>query len=239
MLAYTPEYIEARDSWPGIEDGPAKPNRSKRTGIKVFQNTFVERFLARSHWVLPGVWFFPIAAFCIYQGAAVRQLSALSLVGGFLGGLLAWTLLEYTLHRWVFHLSLGTGAFRRNILFMAHGYHHEFPDDPGRLVAPPLMSWPIAAVLAALYLTVLGPFAEVAFAGTLVGYIAYDWVHYYTHHARPTSRLGQYIRRYHILHHHRDHDAKYGISSPLWDVIIGTYGTPVYGREKSSESPST
>lgn len=60
------------------------------------------------------------------------------------------------------------------------------------------------------------------FAGTVTGYIVYDWVHCYTHHCRPTKRIGKFIRRYHMEHHYRDHDSHFGISSPLWDYIFGT-----------------
>lgn len=241
MLGYTTDYVEARDHWAGISDGPARQNRAKRKGIPVFRNGFVEHVLARSHWVLPGVWFFPLIAFGSWRALAVRDWSVPAFLGLVAAGVLAWTALEYALHRWVMHLPTGTGAIRRDFLFMAHGYHHEFPDDPYRLVAPPLMSWPLAALVAGAYYLALGPAWEAVFAGTLLGYVAYDWTHYYTHHARPTSRLGKFLRKYHIQHHFRDHDAKFGISSPLWDLVLGTYGAPVNraAGEAASEAASS
>ena len=63
-----------------------------------------------------------------------------------------------------------------------HGYHHEFPNDRLRLVAPPLMFWTLAVVFGLLYYVVFGGrvWAQV-FSGTVAGYLAYDCIHYYTH----------------------------------------------------------
>jgi sterol desaturase/sphingolipid hydroxylase (fatty acid hydroxylase superfamily) len=78
-------------------------------------------------------------------------------------------------------------------------------------------------VIAAAYFALLGPFHWLSwFAGTSAGYITYDWVHYYTHHFRPKTRFGRYLRRYHMEHHYRDSDSHFGISSPLWDWVFGT-----------------
>lgn len=225
MALYTREYVEARDHWYGISDGPDELNRKRRKGIRVYNNAFIEFVLARSHWVLPGVWFLPLASYLIYTSTASWSLPVLA--GLVVAGVLAWTLLEYNIHRWIMHIVPGENAFVRDFIFLLHGYHHEFPDDPWRLVAPPLMSWPIAAIIAGIYWTLLGAAAAPVFAGTLLGYVAYDWIHYFTHHARPKKGVGKFLRVYHIQHHYRDHDDKFGISSPLWDVLLGTYGLPV------------
>jgi sterol desaturase/sphingolipid hydroxylase (fatty acid hydroxylase superfamily) len=108
---------------------------------------------------------------------------------------------------------------------MMHGYHHEFPNDPMRLVAPPLMSWPLAALFAALFRGLLGPgLWWPLFSGFVAGYLAYDWIHYYTHHFRPTTALGKFLRRNHMVHHFGDSGINHGISSPLWDYAFRTYG---------------
>ena len=112
---------------------------------------------------------------------------------------------------------------------MAHGYHHEFPRDPYRLVAPPFMSWPLALVIGTGYALGFGALWTPLFAGTVAGYLAYDWIHYYAHHARPKTRIGRFMQRYHLQHHYRDHDAHFGISCPLWDLVFGTYKVRVRG----------
>lgn len=58
--------------------------------------------------------------------------------------------------------------------------------------------------------------------GMLLGYIAYDCIHYYIHHGSP--RLGplKNLRTAHMCHHYQEHDSGYGISSRLFDVVLGT-----------------
>jgi sterol desaturase/sphingolipid hydroxylase (fatty acid hydroxylase superfamily) len=101
-----------------------------------------------------------------------------------------------------------------------------------RLVAPLLLSIPIGLVIAAVYVLAFGTHAWLTwFAGTAIGYITYDWMHYYTHHFRPTTRLGKFLRRYHMEHHYKDSESHFGISSPLWDWVFGT----AKGRDEAAE----
>ena len=107
--------------------------------------------------------------------------------------------------------------------FSCMEYHHDFPNDKMRLVAPPLMSWPIALALG-LLTRWFGPDRWLpAFAGLTVRYLAYDYIHYYTHHFRPRWGPGKWLRRYHMLHHHDDRNSRFGVSSPLWDIVFKTY----------------
>jgi sterol desaturase/sphingolipid hydroxylase (fatty acid hydroxylase superfamily) len=219
-LAYTQECLDAADhKWPAHTDDPAFKGQKRPKRIRIFKNTFVENVLAKSHWVLPIVWFGPFIAYGLWRGFA-RETGVLGTLGLYAVGWLAWTLLEYILHRWLFHHQ-----FAKNLdSFLVHGYHHEFPEDPYRLVAPPMMSWPLAAVILSILLLTVGPrFAWTLFAGTASGYIAYDWIHYYTHHARPKYWLGKWLRKYHMLHHHKTWNKGYGVSSPLWDFVFGTF----------------
>ena len=59
-------------------------------------------------------------------------------------------------------------------------------------------------------------------SGFLAGYLAYDMLHYHTHHHRPKSRLGKKLRELHMRHHFQDHHAGYGVSAPYWDHVFGT-----------------
>ncbi len=218
---FTPEFLEVLDRWDG-DPGIPHPDNKKRVAIRVFRNDFVERWLATAHPAVPGVWTLPLVAVLLWSGhraglpAAGQGLAVAA-------GVLFWTALEYVLHRWVFH-RIPTDWFPDRVLqFMAHGYHHEFPEDPGRLVAPPLMAWPIAAVVGTGWWLVAGAWGLPLFAGTVLGYLAYDWVHYYTHHARPRNRVGKLLRRLHAIHHYSAPQWNMGISSPLWDLLLGTY----------------
>jgi len=118
-----------------------------------------------------------------------------------------------------------------------HGYHHIYPNDKMRLVAPPLMSWPVGAVLALITHWALGPGLWMpAYAGVTIGYLAYDYTHYYSHHFRPRGGPGKWLRSYHMLHHHDDRSSRFGVSSPLWDLVFNTYA-PVRRSEETRVSP--
>jgi dihydroceramide fatty acyl 2-hydroxylase len=220
LLDLTPEFVEAVERWSGHVGPPSTQNR-KKEAIRVFQSSFVENYLATSHPALPGLWFGWLIAYGAYVG--VSQHGGLG-VGLFALGVLMWTLLEYTLHRWLFH-AVPPDEFNAKVRqFMLHGYHHEFPNDPWRLVAPPLMSFPIAAVVAAFDYLVFGAGLWLpVFAGTVGGYLAYDWLHYYEHHFNPRGGVGKYLKRIHALHHFANSERNHGISSPLWDFLFRTY----------------
>jgi sterol desaturase/sphingolipid hydroxylase (fatty acid hydroxylase superfamily) len=239
LFDFTDELIETVERWDGKVGAPSAENR-KKTRLRVYKNRIIEDYFATSHPILPGVWFGPFIAYGFFLiGTTERG----PLVGGglFMLGVLAWTLLEYCLHRWPFHYQWGTSFKAKLRLFLIHGYHHEFPNDRWRLVAPPVLSWPIGLVVAGLYWLVFrgDPAWMLPFTGTLLGYLAYDWMHYYTHHGRPTLWVLKVIRRAHMVHHFKLFHMNMGISSPLWDFPFGTFawseGTVKEAMEEARE----
>lgn len=225
LLETTAEWKEALAAWNGIEDRPPKAYRSRNRGFQVLKSDFMEKYFGTSPWYMIGLWFIPVVAACMWHAFTQSGLPAWQAGAVYAVGILGWTLVEYILHRWVFHLAPLKNPFLREIQYVMHGYHHEFPDDPGRLVAPPALSWPIASVLVVLYFLTMGPFWTAAFGGTVTGYLAYDWMHYYSHHSKPKTAIGRFIRRYHAEHHYRTANSQFGLSSPLWDVLLGTFST--------------
>lgn len=226
LLRYTKECLDAaQGKWPASGDWAgesAEKRKDRPKTIRVFENDFIEKVFARSHPILPIVWFGPFIAYGLYDG--VRLGGVLQAAGLFGVGLLVWTFLEYLLHRFLFHMEARTPEERFRS-FMVHGYHHEFPNDKLRLVAPPLMSWPIAAVMLLVYHYTAGANMWILFAGTATGYIAYDWIHYYTHHFKPSNAVGKWLKQYHLLHHFDENhgNGRFGVSNPLWDFVFGTY----------------
>ncbi len=224
---FTEDCIKTIEDWDGIQSAPSPYNRKRLDGIKVMENDFIERYFATAHPILPGLWTTPLIGYGLYLGITHARSSALMIALVFVVGYLNWTLLEYMLHRFPFHLR-AKGTFQSKFsIFMMHGYHHEFPNDRMRLVAPPLMAWPPAAIIGVAYFFAVGaPYWTVMLAGTLLGYLAYDWTHFYTHHFHPKGGIGKYLRRYHLEHHFKDADTHFGISNPLWDMVLGTYSRP-------------
>jgi len=60
------------------------------------------------------------------------------------------------------------------------------------------------------------------FAAFMTGYLAYDLIHYATHHWPMKSGIGKFLTQYHLKHHYKTPDARYGVSSPLWDKVFRT-----------------
>lgn len=60
-------------------------------------------------------------------------------------------------------------------------------------------------------------------SGVILGYIAYDMLHYGMHHAKqlPGGLLRE-LKARHTHHHYKDHEAGYGISSMLFDALLHT-----------------
>jgi sterol desaturase/sphingolipid hydroxylase (fatty acid hydroxylase superfamily) len=55
-----------------------------------------------------------------------------------------------------------------------------------------------------------------------VGYLCYDYIHFATHHFRPRTRVGKFLKQHHMLHHFAEHGSRWGVSSPMWDYVFGT-----------------
>lgn len=220
LFDLTQECLDAAEGkCPPPAVGPDGKRAKPPVGIPVFRNPFVEKWLAQAHPITPGIWFGWIVVYGLYAGIVDHGWLAGPL---FVVGILITTLLEYCLHRFVFHREFA-GEKGRLRHFLLHGYHHEFPNDPMRLVLPPIGIWPVAVLVGVLWRLVFGAYWWPIFAGTAAGYIAYDWTHYYTHHFRPKRGLGKWLKRYHMLHHHDSPHHRYGITSPLWDLVFGTY----------------
>ncbi len=188
--------------------------------LRIFRNPVLES-LSHIPWkLIPLVWV-PIVSALAWIAAGPLELGWWTLPV-FLLGVVVWTLLEYALHRFVFHWQ-PTSAFGRKLHFLAHGIHHLDPWDPTRLVFPPLAGIAIAALIyLPLWLLLPLGVATALMSGILAGYIVYDLSHYYTHHARPKAKYGKYLKAWHLAHHHRWWTRMYGVSSPFWDLVFRT-----------------
>ncbi len=237
MIRYTDECLHLANHGAWLGDQPEKPRRGAQPQtIRVFKNPVLELF-SRSHPITPGIWFGPFIVWAWLTCPGNLGVGRTALL--FAAGILFFTLFEYVLHRVVFHGLIHAAEKdpkKRFSAFMAHGYHHEFPNDVSRLVMPPMISWPAATMFALVYWLAFGRAQYFpVLAGTMAGYIAYDWVHYYTHHFHPTTRLGKWVRAYHMRHHFQDHNAFFGISTPLWDLLFRTYRSPLPVKREALE----
>jgi len=234
---YTEQCHEAIDRWSGHAEAPNSWSRQFPNGIQLMKNKVAETLLGQAHPITPGIWFGPFIVYGLYQGFAAGRIG--TTIGLFALGLLIWSFMEYVLHRYVFHF-VANNAWLKQQMFFVHGYHHEFPSDKMRLVAPVFMSWPLGILFGLLYYAILGKGLWLQlFAGSAAGYLSYDWIHYYTHHFRPKTRVGKFLRRYHMEHHFKDGESHYGISNPLWDLVFGTFKSKKDLQSDPEQKPLT
>jgi sterol desaturase/sphingolipid hydroxylase (fatty acid hydroxylase superfamily) len=193
----------------------------KYKSIRIFESDTLEK-LTHVRPIVPLVVWVPIVAYFAYISFSEDHLALTSVVVWMAAGLFIWTLAEYLLHRYVFHLP-GDTPFKERLQFIIHGLHHDDPNDPTRLVMPPAASLILGAMLFSIFRAVLGGvYVDPFFAGFLIGYLCYDYTHYAIHHFTPRTRFGKMVKQNHMAHHFIGHETRWGVSSPVWDYVFGT-----------------
>lgn len=195
--------------------------------LRLFEPWYLEVCTKTPWWVVPTFWI-PVIFYCIvdkfsdnWHRSEYIKICGFTLY--FAIGILFWTLLEYVLHRWLFHIK--TKDHQSSTIctmhFILHGLHHKVPFDPLRLVFPPLPGVVLASIIY-FPLSFIMPNPRILLGGALFGYLCYDMMHYYLHYGSPTREHLYYMKRYHYQHHFAHQDQGYGITSPLWDFVFNT-----------------
>ena len=135
-----------------------------------------------------------------------------------IAGALCWSLLEYVVHRWLYHRA----PYFRDL-------HHAHHAEPNAFIgAPPIVGiLLILAIFFAPFVTTSMVAASGLTTGILIGYMSYMLVHHAAHYWKlspvswPSSWLW-HARRHHALHHHHAIECNYGITTSLWDHVFGT-----------------
>ena len=193
--------------------------------IRVFKNPFLES-LTHVHPIVPVAMWSPVVGYWLYQSHRVYSLTPVQYVLSFVAGILIWTLTEYVVHRFLFHFPV-KGPIGERLVWLFHGLHHDDPDDPTRLVMPPVPAILIVSVLYGLFSIVVPTKFMMSFmAFFIVGYLCYDYIHYGTHHWKMSSPVGRYLKKWHLQHHFKHEKSKYGVSNPLWDYVFSTVEGP-------------
>jgi sterol desaturase/sphingolipid hydroxylase (fatty acid hydroxylase superfamily) len=194
---------------------------------RLFSDDRIER-LTRTH----------ISVFCVVWTGVLIFLGILAFQGLYfiaglfasLAGIFSWTLFEYIVHRYLFHIDLRSERMN-TILFMTHGVHHHDPNDDTRNLMPLAVSLPIAAVLYWVgYVTALfaglDQIGQAVMFGFFSGYVIYDLIHYACHQWPMRHPVLRAIKKHHMRHHFRDDASNFGVSSGLWDLAFGTLHRP-------------
>lgn len=136
-------------------------------------------------------------------------------------GLLLFTLLEYIMHRFLYH-SGENYLDDKNWQYKIHGVHHSYPKDKDRLAMPLPLALLLSIGFFFLFYIVVGNYVYFFFPGFLLGYTTYLFIHYKIHTRKPPKNVFKNLWIHHLRHHHLHDDKAFGVSSPLWDYIFNT-----------------
>lgn len=196
-----------------------------RERVRLFRNPVLEALSKATPLMVAGFWI-PGAAIAIAAGTTLRERTPLDILLYGAAGLLGWTLFEYAMHRFLFHLAL-PGAWGRRLGFVIHGCHHVDPRDPLRNVMPLSVSVPYGAAIAVLADLVFDRADWLLVGGfAALGYVGYDLSHWTYHQRRARSRVFRYLQRHHWRHHAAGADGNNAVTVPFWDTVFRTRIAP-------------
>jgi sterol desaturase/sphingolipid hydroxylase (fatty acid hydroxylase superfamily) len=124
-------------------------------------------------------------------------------------GALAWTLIEYLMHRFLFH-----GGYA-----VEHLMHHRQPKS--WIGVSSVLMLPLFVMVWMVCVSAEG-FGNggAIFVGYAIAYYAYVVIHLLIHHTNSTI-----VRRLRVTHlmHHRGSNSNFGVSTNLWDRVFRTF----------------
>lgn len=165
-----------------------------------------------------------VSAVLLYAGLREGGLNLREILATGAAGLLAFSFFEYAMHRWLFHGP--AQAFQKG-----HLVHHQKPmghDSLPFFLPPALM-----LVLACLLHRVVPTVAFLLSGSFAAGYVIYGYSHWIMHSMHFRNPL---LRRWaadHHIHHFHD-DANFGVTSPLWDILLRTRYIPARRASRPS-----
>lgn len=148
-----------------------------------------------------------VAGWRLHAGGPLTALLAVGL------GLFAFSFIEYFFHRWMFHT-------RVPLFEQGHRTHHEQPLGYDSL--PFFLPAVVLLTLAGLFALIMPTGFALLMAGAITfGYIIYGLSHFIIHHVRfKHPWLRRWAGAHHVHHYHPD--SNFGLTTPLWDVLLGT-----------------
>ncbi|MCJ1403631.1 fatty acid alpha-hydroxylase [Xylographa trunciseda] len=201
-----------------------RPRHYKGGASAPLFGNFLEPLSKTAWWVIPIVWLPPVAygTFLSFMNLP----NTFAWAAYWILGLGIWTLVEYVLHRGLFHVDyyLPDNRVGITVHFLLHGIHHYLPMDKLRLVMPPTLFIALATPFWKLAHAVFfynWYVATAVFCGGIFGYVCYDLTHYFLHHRTLPSYYRE-LKKYHLQHHFADYENGFGVTSRFWDRVFGT-----------------
>ena len=145
----------------------------------------------------------------LYVGQTSWARALVTVVAGFF----IFSFIEYAAHRWLFHVI--PGPFKDG-----HTRHHKYPHgyDALPFFVPPLFMCALAAGFS--FLMPAG-YALLLTGAIALGYALYGSSHTVLHRHTFSGPLSRPWQVFHDQHHEHP-DKNFGVTTPLWDVLLGT-----------------
>ncbi|WP_286166252.1 sterol desaturase family protein [Bacillus sp. E(2018)] len=140
-------------------------------------------------------------------------------------GILIYMFSEYLTHRFFFHIKAPKNTFLFILIKRLHYDHHKKPNELKLLFLPIWYSAPSLFLLSTLLFLITRsiPYTLSFASGLLFMFFIYEWKHYVAHRPlKPKTRFGKWIKKTHTLHHYKNENYWYGVSTPFIDVLFGT-----------------
>jgi len=187
---------------------------------RIFKNQYLE-MLTKTHPLVIWGMYLPVICFLLYYSFIKAGFTWPSILLLFISGILSWTLFEYLMHRFAFHYVAHSPGAKR-IVYIIHANHHEYPRDRERLFMPPVPSLIMASIVFTLQYLLIGDSAFMFFPGFILGYLVYGTMHYAIHAWNPPFKWMKPLWRNHHLHHYKEEEKGFGVSTTIWDRVFGT-----------------
>jgi len=154
-------------------------------------------------------------------------------------------IVEYLIHRFIYHRRPPTEQSPFNDLYRAHIGHHEFPADEefftgddnwfplrvaaGSFVLHTALLWPLTGFTLAWQLAWVA-----TFLGSASAFAFYEYCHTLAHLNVKKGWFGNRVTRSHMAHHYQDHAATYHVTFGMnWiDRLFGTAHDPEIARDR-------
>ncbi|MFM1913225.1 MAG: hypothetical protein RIR51_1063 [Bacteroidota bacterium] len=186
---------------------------------RLFKSNYLEFFTKTHPLIIWGI-YLPLIIFSFFYCHSIGY-SWLTTCLVFISGLFFWSFAEYMLHRFAFHI-IPDSELGKRISYIIHGNHHHYPKDRQRLFMPPLPSILLPSMIFGIIYLFLREWSFAFFPGFLFGYLLYGTMHYAIHSFNPPFPWLKPLWKNHYLHHYKDENKGFGVSSTFWDKIFGT-----------------
>jgi sterol desaturase/sphingolipid hydroxylase (fatty acid hydroxylase superfamily) len=155
----------------------------------------------------------PLGVVLIFEGLRRHDIHSIKVLLTFLLGLFIFSYFEYSVHRWLFHGSV-------RIIEQGHRGHHENPKgyDALPFFLPSLVILGLTGVFVLLMPT---SYAFLLSGAMALSYVTYGLSHFSIHHTRFRQPLVRRWAAHHLIHHYHP-ETNFGVTTPLWDILLGT-----------------